>query len=49
MNFNVVSYAQALGLIHNQDIILDVFYHCIGVRYSEVTEQQICLPDLKTC
>jgi hypothetical protein len=26
MNFNVVSCAQELGLIHNQDIILDVLF-----------------------
>jgi hypothetical protein len=36
-------------LVHNQQFTTIKFYHFIGVRYSEVTEQQICLPDLKAC
>jgi hypothetical protein len=40
--------AQALGLVNNQQFsIQNKFYHFIGLRYSEVTEQQICLLDLK--
>jgi hypothetical protein len=48
-NMNLMLSAQALGLVHNQQFsIHNKFYNCIGLRYSEVTEQQICLLDLKT-
>jgi hypothetical protein len=39
---------QALGLLCNQQFsIHNKFDHFIGLRYSKVTEQQICLLDLK--
>jgi hypothetical protein len=45
---NVLLSAQALGLVCNQQFsIHNKFYHFIGLRYSEVTEQQICLLDLR--
>jgi hypothetical protein len=46
---NLMLSAQALGLVHNQQFTTIKFYHFIGLRYSELTEQQICLPDLKAC
>jgi hypothetical protein len=45
---NLMLSGQALGLVHNQQFsIHNKIYHFIGLRYSEVTEQQICLLDLK--
>jgi hypothetical protein len=45
---NVMLSAQAQALVRNQQFsIHNKFYHFIGLRYSEVTEQQICLVDLK--
>jgi hypothetical protein len=45
---NLMLSAQALGLVRNQQFsIHNKFYHFIGLRYSEVTEQQICLLDLR--
>jgi hypothetical protein len=47
-NMNLMLSAQALGLVRNQRFsVHNKFYHFIGLRYSEVTEQQICLLDLK--
>jgi hypothetical protein len=36
-------------LVYNQQFTTIKFYHFNGVRYSEVTEQEICLPDLNAC
>jgi hypothetical protein len=44
---NLMLSAQALGLVRNQQFSHNKFYHFIGLHYSEVTEQQICLLDLK--
>jgi hypothetical protein len=45
---NLMLRAQVLGLVRNQQFsIHNKFYQYIGFRYSEVTEQQICLLDLK--
>jgi hypothetical protein len=44
---NLMLSAQALGLVRNQHFsIHNKFYH-LRLRYSEVTEHQICLLDLK--
>jgi hypothetical protein len=49
-NMNLMLSAQALGLVHNRQFsIHKKNYNFIGLRYSEVTEQQICLLDLKAC
>jgi hypothetical protein len=45
---NLMLSAQALGFVRNQQFsIHNKFYHFIGLRYSEVTKQQISLLDLK--
>jgi hypothetical protein len=36
-------------LVYNQQFTTIKCYHFNGVHYSEVTEQQICLPDLNAC
>jgi hypothetical protein len=36
-------------LVYSQQLTTIKFYHFNGVRYSKVTEQQICLPDLNAC